>query len=550
MDSNIQYIQQAPRTKINDTFTQMLNEAVLFFADKGLNITNKNGMEEILSEATLFNDYKEQMLKGVEPNEVENLNILYDNARLRLLSEANTAGIQEVAGLSIPTIRKMWARIAIKHAMPTQAVTSPRFLVSFTKAYIIDSQGVKHELPDAINHYNENIAELPRLSDEYIELPMTDVDLFRYAKEPYVASVEKHDSLDKVFYIEKIFVEAPVLTKDDGTTVTGEDQEILVHFKTDMYATIKGTVNIPVVTTDANGVVTKHGEVTDFIFATVDYATGIMTCVSTKGLIKKISLDARLSQETNEYGESVSFDIDNKDINIGVGMHLNAPLPIEWLQDTMAVYNIDGASEVVDLMSQVFAQKLELEIYNFLVKSIQVNKISYIGEFSLIPSAGYNGTPKMWREELKTVIDYYATKMKKDCKFHGGKFVIIGSGIDTMILPNVSWSFNHTSSQMSGVDVSFNIGAMSGNNVFEIVSSDLVPDGALIMMFVPGIDRMLTYKYYPYTFNVEKGYRDPNFQNVPSLMMTKRHTIEEFTPLICKINIYHNNGVIPSTPGY
>jgi len=70
------------------------------------------------------------------------------------------------------------------------------------------------------------------------------------------------------------------------------------------------------------------------------------------------------------------------------------------------------------------------------------------------------------------------------------------------------------------------------------------------MFFIPGIDRLMTYKYYPYTFNVERGYRDPNMANVPSIMMTKRHTIEEFTPLICQINILNNTGKVPSTVGY
>ena len=60
----------------------------------------------------------------------------------------------------------------------------------------------------------------------------------------------------------------------------------------------------------------------------------------------------------------------------------------------------------------------------------------------------------------------------------------------------------------------------------------------------------MTYKYYPYTFNVERGYRDPNMPNVPSLMMTKRHALEEFTPLICKITIKNNVGAVPQTPGY
>lgn len=541
---------------MNDDFSGMLRETAEFFSDKGINMTNPTGFSEILSEQTLFDSYKSHLCEGMEADQIENFDQLMNNSRVTMLQEATVDGIQQIAGLSMPTIRKMWAKVALKHAIPTQVVATPRFAISYTKAYLFDGDGNRYELPNAINELNNQRAELPRISGEPISIKPTleDEDLFQYFSVPL--SAEKNDSIDKIFYIEDVIVEAPVLPASDeqnetGEDITGEEVHVRVHIKTDQEAVLKGKVSIPVrVTDETTGAVTEYGTINDSIFGQVDYTNGTITLLSTKGIIDKVTLNARASQETNEQGESVSFDVLTKDITIGVGTHLNAPLPIEWLQDTMAIYNIDGAAEVVDIMSQTVAQKLELEIYNFLVNSIAVNNVPYIGEFNVIPSAGYNGTPKSWREELKTVIDYYAIKMKTDCKFHGGKFMIIGNPIDMQLLPNVDWVFNHTSDQMSGVDVSFNLGAFSGANRYEMVSSDLIPNGAFIMFFVPGIDRLMTYKYYPYTFNVERGYRDPNMPNVPSIMMTKRHTIEEFTPLICRIDIKNNVGVVPSTPGY
>lgn len=536
---------ETTRTKLNDGFSEMLRETASYFASKGIQMTNHQGIEEILSESSLFNDYKAHLCEGLEADQVENFEQLMDNARLSILQESQVAGIQQIAGLSMPTIRKMWAKVALKHAIPTQVVATPRFAISYTKSYIMGSDGVKHMLPDEINDLNNGVAEMPKLSTEFIDVTagLEDYDLFQLAPSNIPAG-SINDSIDKVFYVEKVKATAPKATVD-GAEVTGEDVELRVHIKTDLNAMIYGVVEVPVIV-DGETVAT----VNENLFGKVDYAEGKMSLFATKGVVTAVSLDARMSMEANEFGESVGFDILTKDVTIGVGTHINAPLPIEWLQDTMAIYNIDGAAEVVDIMSQTVAQKLEIEIYNFLKKSIEVNKVPYIGEFNMIPSAGYAGTPKSWREELKTVIDYYAIKMKRDSKFHGGKFMIIGSPLDMQILPNVDWVFNHTNDQMSGVDVSFNLGAYSGSNKYELVSSDLVPDGAFIMFFIPGIDRLMTYKYYPYTFNVERGYRDPNMPNVPSIMMTKRHAIEEFTPLICEIKILNNTGKVPSTQGY
>ena len=54
--------------------------------------------------------------------------------------------------------------------------------------------------------------------------------------------------------------------------------------------------------------------------------------------------------------------------------------------------------------------------------------------------------------------------------------------------------------------------------------------------------------YYPYTFNVERsvsGFVSPNSPNVPSVMLTKRQTFEEFIPMAGKISIAHNDGSLP-----
>ena len=81
---------------------------------------------------------------------------------------------------------------------------------------------------------------------------------------------------------------------------------------------------------------------------------------------------------------------------------------------------------------------------------------------------------------------------------------------------------------------------------YEIVSSENLPFGELRIFFYPTSDDHMTYCYFPYTFNVENnGYRDPNAPNVPSLMMTKRHTFEEFVPVQAVIRILNNTGYSP-----
>src|SRR5699024_6521857 len=92
------------------------------------------------------------------------------------------------------------------------------------------------------------------------------------------------------------------------------------------------------------------------------------------------------------------------------------------------------------------------------------------------------------------------------------------------------------------VEVDYSIGALSGSNRYTVVASDLVPAGELTMFFVPLTNKFMTVKYYPYTFNIVHNYLNTQNPNIPSVMMTKRHTIEEFLPMVVKIEIKNNDG--------
>lgn len=579
MANNITYTERANiAAKPKDGFSDVLTEASDFFSSKGIQMTNPQGFNEIISDQSYFNSYKNYLTEGMEYEDAENFSQLMDNSRLEVLQEATVSGIDQLAGLSMPTIRKMWAKIALKHAIPTQAVKTPRFAISYMKSYLIDRDGNKKPLPESINDMDDAAKELDlpmtTINNKLIPIPSTDYDVMDdIIKENELNVKYKAEwsrpgwhTLDKVFYIEYIEATGIKCTDDEGHEVNGidliGDKALRVHLKTDLQGTIFGEINIPVMVDDPvnTGEYITKGHVKGRIFARVDYENGTLTIAdfmltpgkdaAATATVANCKINARVTQEWNDYGDSVSFDILTKDVTIGTGTHLNAPLPIEWLQDTMAIYNIDGAAEVIDIMSQTMAQKLELEIYKFLWDSVDKNDVNYIGEFNMHPSAGFAGSPKEWREELKTVIDYMAISMKTDSKFSSGKFVIIGNPIDMQLIPNVNWVFTHTNEDMNGVEVGFNLGAYSGTNNYELVSSDLVRKDYLLMFFVPATDRLMTYKYYPYTFNVERGYRDPNAPNVPSIMMTKRHALEEFTPLISRIHIIGNRGTVPATNGY
>lgn len=520
----------------SDGFSGIMQETVQHFQGDRINVLGE-GIREILSENVLFENYRDQLCSGLTADDTAVVSQLLENTRAHILSESALAGIQPVSSLAGPMLRKVWPRIGAVHAIPTEAVKLPKFSISYMTPYMLDSTGAKRTLPNALrNGQGSDLAERAALSTDPIAVPAANVDLIQLAG----GSALNGDSLDVDFYVTSVDVECLDASDANAETVTVE-----VRLKME---TGTGVVNGEVSAEHSDGTVT-----TDTLFGKLDRNTGMFTVAAVAQAIKAIKVEGFLSSEMNNRTETVGFDINYKDVDIGTGPHLAAPLPTEWLQDTMAMYQVDGALKVVDIMSDVLSQKIDVQAINFLDTAHANNgtdaeAIQYVNDFDVRPSAAYSGSPKEWREEIRTVIDHMATRMKNDSSFTNGTFRLLGNALDLDLITNVDWTFNHNSEERGGVEVNYSVGAYSGSNSYQLLSTPNCPAGDIKVIYVPSQADQMTFKYYPYAFAVEKnnGYRDPNHPNVPAVVMSRRHTFEKMTPLIGKVTIKNNDGQLPT----
>ena len=84
------------------------------------------------------------------------------------------------------------------------------------------------------------------------------------------------------------------------------------------------------------------------------------------------------------------------------------------------MYQIDGVSKVVDIMSDVLAQKVDLEGIDFLKNQYVASGARYENEFNVTPIATFNGTPTEWRREIRTVINFMGSQMINDFFYNNG----------------------------------------------------------------------------------------------------------------------------------
>jgi len=536
-----------------DGFSQVLSEAKALFDEQHINILGE-GYQEILADTGLFEEYKAAMLKGVDADEMDAMDQLIDNSRMTTLQES-ISGITPISSLSVPTIRKLWPRMAMKNAIPTEVVKLPKFSVSYLLPYIIKN-GVRHYLPEAIMDGGSaaDLVEGQGLWNDWVFLADHDygsgvVDgaakgfaLLDTLPGGAVASAAVGDSVDPDFFVTDVMIVCSHTTGGDpDENVEINQLRVGTGLNGDIFYACSAYHSSDL---DGNGdPVAGATPTTDNLFGKLDRIAGTLTLASSAGKVIRVKIKGRLSSEFNMHTESVSFDIQTRDITIGTGVHLNAPLPIEFLQDVMAMYNIDGAAKVVDIMTNTLALKLDHELKDFVVEGYARSPI-YPAEFDCKPFTQFSGTPKQWREMLKDVIDHYATKLKQANMFTGGKFVIIGNELDCNLLPNVTWTFVGSAGERSGVEADYSLGAISGANRYDIVSTPAMEQGYLYVIFVSSQDEQMTYKYFPYSFNVERGYSDPQYSYVPSIMIAKRHQTEYFKDAIFRVEIQNNTGAV------
>jgi len=481
----------------SDGFSGILKEAYEYFNEN--NIEMVSGYGEIINEDSLFNEYLHRMTKGLDADEAAQLDQILRNQRYVQLQEASVNQISPISGLAMPTVRKMWSKTALKNAIPTETAKVPAFTISWMSPYLRKPNGDKYDLPKAVRNQND-LAEQPPVYRQRINLPSGGsgnlFDLTLGASGQAQAKANR-DAINPKIKIHKVWIEVPT---GDGTLT--EELEVVVN--AGLNVSNMFNVNVEEMSTETDP--TVRTKVTDQLIGALNCETGDFTMMSAAGKIKGFSFYGTFTHENNRRIDEVSFDIEKKDIRIGTGAHLTAPLPIEFLQDTLALYNIDATVESVDLMSQVTAQKLDLEIIKFFSDSFITSGEPFVGAFDVKPSAGYAGSPTEWRKEIRTTINWWADKLKTSALFSEGYFVIYGNPLDINLIPDINWQFKSVGDgvqgERGGVTINYDFGVMTFNNVFQVVSSDNVEQGTLTMFFVPTTDKYMTLTKYLYVIHI------------------------------------------------
>ena len=293
--------------------------------------------------------------------------------------------------------------------------------------------------------------------------------------------------------------------------------------------------------------------------------TGTKTTIK----ITHVYLDGSIETTQNKDALQVGFDISTRNIEIPTGEHIEANFGLEWLQDTLAMYNIDGVLQLTTIISDLIVNKVDIEGIEFIEDTfdrfsaqLDQGRASDGGAkivtrtFNVHPPARFNGSVHEWiNGELKRIVDNLASTLNSLTYMNEGTFVLVGNPTNINLLNQSTWHFVEGDEGEDGVTLGYSVGEFrSGTKRYKLFASqnieydstDATGDvNALWLFFIPSNPQYKTLCYFPYTFNAIKsseGWVSPNSPNVPALMMTKRHKFEEFFKVFGKVKIQNNTG--------
>ena len=581
-----------PNASVNDGFSQILHNTYDEFKAQDINIFG-DGFQEVLRDDSYFSRYVDMLAEEFNTDDAENFKIMANNNREVALESASLGNIAPMSYLANPMLRKSWAKLAMPKALPTEAVEQPKFTITYLQPWIRNSDGKKLFVPEDLDKFGDAVSKI-KLADG-VAIAFTNgfasVNLLKgvtvdelgkdtgtnfdpnFATDGYkeaVAKVRANDEMDRDVVIRQVKFDDSAVIIYNGAAVAGKtlgSLKVDTVALTDADKTVDAKINMATrnnsfkdlvrleIEVDNDGIDTTAGapakvtvEVIDTIFAEADLQSGRFTITSVGGKIASVTVDAYVSSVMNNYTTEVNFDVIDKEVHVATAPHISATVPNEYITDLLKMYSFSGVTKVVDIISNTLAQKLDLDGIKFIDETtdefLTKSNGRFVRKFSAKPVGNTLIPPSEWRKEIRIVLDHLAQDLINHLHFEVGYFVILGNPLDTMLIPEVTWSFEGNGREMAGVPTQYATGTFRGAYNYNVVSSPNVPQGNLRMYFIPTAEDQMTMKFFPYSFTVEQpgnGYLNPNAQNVPGIIAHRRYAFEKILACQGRIVITNNS---------
>jgi len=519
-------------------FEEIVKDAVEGFkSSTGFDPVDPRNVSQLLRSKTNKSKFISQLAEGLDVSQKSSFVALANNSTTEVLSESTALGaMSPVSAFILPLLLKAWPSTGCKEVFPTIVANRPAFTQKMLVPYIIDPiSKEKFELPSALARGRKVGSSQTPIADDWFTF--ADLNAKTTILLPAGCPAPEY-AIDPVLFINRV-----KMSVTDNAGANPEEVEVVVNQNDGGVLSNNSTFKFNVSAKHSTGHVN-----TDVIFGAVDFLSGEVVISSARGKSIAAKFKGKIDSSNGRKATEVTFAYEKYEVKIGTAEKFESQMPHEFIKDTLAVYNLDGALKLTELLTETINLNVDNEAHTFIEESYDTMDASLetAGDFELTfnvaPPSSFAGTPTDWLKEIDRALKYLGGKIKDSFYIRNGKFTIICNNMDADIIPNLIWDSEEEN------DSDWRTGKIVGRHSFSVYSTSNMEKGEMYIMFNPSSEEHVSYKYYPYSYTVEQTGVDRmvNSTNpyVPGIRMSKRHQFKEYRPMIAKLKLQGNSGTL------
>jgi len=278
---------------------------------------------------------------------------------------------------------------------------------------------------------------------------------------------------------------------------------VMAHLERDFEITGVSTDNtawtscsiVPAVEGHFSSSITTPAGATDVISGMVNYLTGTVSISTTTSEVKFVKFTVTLSLEENRINPRVTLNVDKVRL-YAKDRQISANWTINMEQDMRALFDLSMQAEIVNILGQQIALDIDREIIAALTAgNAALNSATHLGTFARTPDAAYTWGTKYWHENIIPVLNVLSAVIYTDTNMEAGN-TILANPLDVAILEDLQ-TFNYTGTSSVDGDLGYRSATVGGGK-WKVLTSAVVPQGTMLVLYKPAEELKVVYYYCPY----------------------------------------------------
>jgi len=428
----------------------------------GIDPSKPGNMKAVLVDDAAFNAYVTGLAESIDDKkDRKTFTQLAENTRINLL-ENSMFQINPYESLTLPILRVFYPKLVAKEAVTVSPMDKPESVKAFIKATFAPSNSTtQYNAPVTSPDISQGVG-IGTPVTATTSVPQSSLDVLA------VAGLTKTQA-----HLERDFEITAVST--DGTSWT----EVSI---------------VPAVEGHFSSSVTI-GASSDVVSGMVDYLNGTLAISNTTGVAAFVKYQVTTSLEENRINPSVTLSVDKVRL-YARDRQISANWTVNMEQDMRALFDVSIQAEIVNILGQQVALDIDREIINALITAnTRLNGASHAKTFNRTPPGAYTWGTKYWHENIIVPLNELSGTIYTDTNIDAGN-TILANPLDVAILEDLQ-TFNYVGTSSVDGDLGYRSATVAGGK-WRVLTSAVVPQGTMLMVFKPMEELKAVYFYSPY----------------------------------------------------